>query len=91
MPKSANMPVRCVVLTTEPEIMDISAFCIPIEKSRLPAKYSVSGRNKDNPIIQKIRNLDPNDIDYEIKKKKLKQRLPNITPNCTVSYRDDRK
>ena len=43
MPRSVNIPVRCVVLTTEPEITETRAFCMPIAKSRLPAKYSVSG------------------------------------------------
>lgn len=46
-------------------------------------------RNNNHSTIQQIRSLDKEDIGYEKKKKSLKQQLPYITPNCTVSYRND--
>ena len=46
-------------------------------------------KNNDTPTIRAIRNLDFNDINYDTDKKKLKRHLPNITPTCTVSYRND--
>ena len=44
---------------------------------------------KCNPTIEKIRELDLSDPDYKCKKDKLKSKLAYITPNCTVTYRDD--
>lgn len=43
-----------------------------------------------NPAIERIRSLDINDVDYDNKKRKLKSKLSYITPNCTVTYRDDK-
>lgn len=40
VPRSVNIPVRWVVLTTDPEITETRAFCIPIANNKLPAKYS---------------------------------------------------
>ena len=42
-----------------------------------------------NPAIEQIRSLDLNDANYKSKKDKLKSKLSYITPNCTVTYRDD--
>ncbi len=46
-------------------------------------------KNNNTPAIRAIRTLDFNDATYQAKKKKLKEHLSNITPNCTVTYRDD--
>ena len=43
-----------------------------------------------NPAIAEIRQLDLNDPKYKSKKDKLKSKLSYITPNCTVTYRDDK-
>ena len=42
-----------------------------------------------NPAIEQIRSLDLNDPKYKSKKDNLKAKLSYITPNCTVTYRDD--
>jgi glycyl-tRNA synthetase (class II) len=44
--RSVNVPVRCVVRTREPEIIEISAFCIPIAKVELTAK-----KLRENPKV----------------------------------------
>ncbi|GAA4465461.1 hypothetical protein GCM10023093_17670 [Nemorincola caseinilytica] len=64
-------------------------------KDRIPSKkISIEALVKEikannNPTIQSIRGLDVNHVDYEATKKKLKEHLPYITPNCTVSKRND--
>ncbi|PQJ09589.1 hypothetical protein CJD36_016755 [Flavipsychrobacter stenotrophus] len=43
----------------------------------------------DTPAIKAIRALDATHPKYTANKVKLKRFLPNITPCCTVTYRDD--
>jgi hypothetical protein len=62
--------------------------CTPDKKISIEAL--VKEIRKDNkPIIQQIRTLDINDLEYNLKKKALKNNLPYITPCCMVSYRND--
>ena len=63
------------------------ADCTPCKKISIETLVKEIKAN-NTPTIQKIRALDFKDINYDADKRKLKQHLPNITPNCTVSYRD---
>jgi hypothetical protein len=64
------------------------ADCNPARKISIEALVKLIKTN-DTPTIQSIRALDQNAPGYDVAKKKLKQKLAYITPNCTVSYRDD--
>lgn len=46
-------------------------------------------KTNNSQTIQSIRKLDLSDADYDKKKRKFKRGLPYITPNCTVSKRNE--
>ena len=60
--------------------------CNPCKKISIEALVKEIKTN-NSTAIQELRKLDRRDKDYDAKKRKLKQTLPNITPNCTVSHR----
>jgi len=60
--------------------------CKPYKKISIEALVKEIKTN-NSTAIQELRKLDRKDKDYDAKKRKLKQTLPNITPNCTVSRR----
>jgi len=63
--------------------------CVPSKKISIE-KLIKEIRQNNNPNIQAIRALDPTDEKYDARKRQFKVSLPNITPCCTVSYRNDK-